>query len=266
MVEKSPETDIRDEAGEFFIKSIDSEEFKFIHIASHGFINSQKPEFSGILFANDNIDDNDGILLMNEIFDIKLNSDLIVLSAFETGIKEFRRGEGVLGLTRALLYTGTKNIVISLWQVSDESTVNLMLNFYEDILNKYENPYGFNHSLRTAKLKLIKEGKYAHIRLPSSEVRLVNIECMATIGQVGNVIHGNLSHGKAGKNRWLGIRPTVRGVAMNPVDHPMGGGEGKSSGGRHPVSPTGVPAKGYRTRKKNKQSDKYIVKRRTIKK
>jgi len=117
----------------------------------------------------------------------------------------------------------------------------------------------------TAQL-MAKEGKYAHIRLPSSEVRLVNIECMATIGQVGNVIHGNLSHGKAGKNRWLGIRPTVRGIAMNPVDHPMGGGEGKSSGGRHPVSPTGVPAKGYRTRKKNKQSDKYIVKRRTIKK
>ena len=117
----------------------------------------------------------------------------------------------------------------------------------------------------TAQL-MAKEGKYAHIRLPSSEVRLVNLECMATIGQVGNVIHGNLSHGKAGKNRWLGIRPTVRGVAMNPVDHPMGGGEGKSSGGRHPVSPTGVPAKGYRTRKKNKLSDKYIIKRRTVKK
>lgn len=117
----------------------------------------------------------------------------------------------------------------------------------------------------TAQL-MAKEGKYAHIRLPSSEVRLVNLECMATIGQVGNVIHGNLSHGKAGKSRWLGIRPTVRGVAMNPVDHPMGGGEGKSSGGRHPVSPTGVPAKGYRTRKKNKLSDKYIVKRRTVKK
>ena len=117
----------------------------------------------------------------------------------------------------------------------------------------------------TAQL-MAKEGKYAHIRLPSSEVRLVNLECMATIGQVGNVIHGNLSHGKAGKSRWLGIRPTVRGVAMNPVDHPMGGGEGKSSGGRHPVSPTGVPAKGYRTRKKNKLSDKYIIKRRTVKK
>jgi len=117
----------------------------------------------------------------------------------------------------------------------------------------------------TAQL-MAKEGKFAHIRLPSGEVRLVSLDCMATIGQVGNVIHENLSHGKAGKNRWLGIRPTVRGVAMNPVDHPMGGGEGKSSGGRHPVSPTGVPAKGYRTRKKNKLSDKYIVKRRTIKK
>lgn len=117
----------------------------------------------------------------------------------------------------------------------------------------------------TAQL-MAKEGKYAHIKLPSGEVRLVNLECRATIGQVGNVIHGNLSHGKAGKSRWLGIRPTVRGVAMNPVDHPMGGGEGKSSGGRHPVSPTGVPAKGYRTRKKNKLSDKYIVKRRTVKK
>jgi len=117
----------------------------------------------------------------------------------------------------------------------------------------------------TAQL-MAKEGKYAHIKLPSGEVRLVNLECRATIGQVGNVIHGNLSHGKAGKSRWLGIRPTVRGVAMNPVDHPMGGGEGKSSGGRHPVSPTGVPAKGYRTRKKNKLSDKYIIKRRTVKK
>jgi len=117
----------------------------------------------------------------------------------------------------------------------------------------------------TAQL-MAKEGKFAHVRLPSGEVRLVSLDCMATIGQVGNVIHENLSHGKAGKNRWLGKRPTVRGVAMNPVDHPMGGGEGKSAGGRHPVSPTGVPAKGYRTRKKHKLSDKYIVKRRTIKK
>lgn len=116
----------------------------------------------------------------------------------------------------------------------------------------------------TAQL-MAKEGKYAHIKLPSGEVRLVNLECMATIGQIGNLTHENLSYGKAGKNRWLGKRPTVRGVAMNPVDHPMGGGEGKSSGGRHPVSPTGVPAKGYRTRKKNKLSDKFIIKRRTKK-
>ena len=160
--EKSPETDLREEADELFIKLIDSEEFKFIHIASHGFINSEKPEFSGILFANNNTDDNDGILFMNEIFDIKLDSDLIVLSAIETGIKEFRRGEGILGLTRALHYTGTKNSVLSLWQVSDESTVDLMLSFYKDILNTYDHPDGFNHSLRTAKLKLIQEGKYAN--------------------------------------------------------------------------------------------------------
>ncbi|OGD33098.1 50S ribosomal protein L2, partial [Candidatus Atribacteria bacterium RBG_16_35_8] len=112
---------------------------------------------------------------------------------------------------------------------------------------------------------MAKEGKYAHVRLPSGEVRLIHLECKASIGQIGNLVHGNLSHGKAGKSRWLGIRPAVRGVAMNPIDHPMGGGEGKSSGGRHPCSPTGMLAKGYKTRKKNKPSDKYIVKRRTKK-
>lgn len=116
----------------------------------------------------------------------------------------------------------------------------------------------------TAQL-MAKEGEYAHIKLPSGEVRLVRLECLATIGQVGNVSHEIINYGKAGKNRWLRRRPSVRGVAMNPVDHPMGGGEGKSSGGRHPVSPTGVPAKGYKTRKKNKITNKYIVKRRTKK-
>ncbi len=116
----------------------------------------------------------------------------------------------------------------------------------------------------TAQL-MAKEGNYAHIKLPSGEVRLINLECRATIGQVSNLTHGILSYGKAGKGRWLGIRPTVRGVAMNPIDHPLGGGEGKTSGGRHPCSPTGVLAKGYRTRKKNKPSDKYIIKRRTKK-
>jgi large subunit ribosomal protein L2 len=100
------------------------------------------------------------------------------------------------------------------------------------------------------------EGKHAHVRLPSGEVRLVLSSCSATVGRVGN--------GKAGRSRWKGRRPRVRGVAMNPVDHPLGGGEGKSSGGRHPVSRTGVPAKGYRTRNPKKQSSKYIIKRRKM--
>ena len=107
-----------------------------------------------------------------------------------------------------------------------------------------------------------KEGKYALLRLPSGEVRNVLSSCLATVGQVGNVTHENVSIGKAGRNRWLGKRPKVRGVAMNPVDHPLGGGEGKSSGGRHPVSPWGKPTKGYKTRNKKKPSSKLIVKRR----
>jgi len=108
---------------------------------------------------------------------------------------------------------------------------------------------------------MAKEGKYAQIKLPSGEVRMVLLDCKATIGQVGNLDHENMSIGKAGRNRWLGKRPRVRGVAMNPVDHPHGGGEGKSSGGRHPVTPWGVPTKGYRTRVR-KSSDRLIVKRR----
>jgi large subunit ribosomal protein L2 len=106
-----------------------------------------------------------------------------------------------------------------------------------------------------------KEGRFASVRLPSGEVRRVLLECFATIGQVGNIDHEKIVLGKAGRARWLGRRPHTRGVAMNPVDHPMGGGEGRSSGGRHPCSPTGVPSKGYKTRKK-KASDKYIVTRR----
>ncbi len=108
---------------------------------------------------------------------------------------------------------------------------------------------------------MAKEGRYALVKLPSGEMRLVLAKCSATIGQIGNVNHENLSLGKAGRKRWLGRRPKVRGVAMNPVDHPMGGGEGRSSGGRHPCSPWGVPSKGFRTRKK-KASDRLIVKRR----
>ena len=107
-----------------------------------------------------------------------------------------------------------------------------------------------------------KEGKYALLRMPSGEVRKVLATCLATIGQVGNIQHENISLGKAGRNRWLGRRPKVRGVAMNPVDHPLGGGEGRSSGGRHPVSPWGMPTKGYKTRDKKKPSSRLIVKRR----
>ncbi len=106
-----------------------------------------------------------------------------------------------------------------------------------------------------------KEGNYAQLRLPSGEVRRVRIECRATIGQVGNVDHENVSIGKAGRKRWLGRMPHNRGVSMNPVDHPMGGGEGKSSGGRHPCSPWGQPAKGGKTRRR-KSSNKYIVTKR----
>ena len=108
---------------------------------------------------------------------------------------------------------------------------------------------------------MAKEGNYAQLRLPSGEMRKVRIECRATIGQVGNLEHENISIGKAGRSRWLGIRPQSRGVAMNPIDHPMGGGEGKTSGGRHPCSPWGWKTKGFRTRKK-KSSDRLIMRRR----
>ncbi len=109
---------------------------------------------------------------------------------------------------------------------------------------------------------MAKEGKYVTLKLPSGEMRMVLGKCRATIGEVGNRDHENVSLGKAGRSRWLGRRPHVRGVAMNPIDHPMGGGEGKSSGGRHPCTPWGKPTKGYKTRKKHKLSDKYIVSRR----
>ena len=108
---------------------------------------------------------------------------------------------------------------------------------------------------------IAKEGNYAQLRLPSGETRMIHILCRATIGQVGNLEHENVSIGKAGRSRWMGKRPAVRGVAMNPVDHPHGGGEGKTSGGRHPVSPWGTPTKGYKTRK-NKRTERFIVRRR----
>lgn len=116
-------------------------------------------------------------------------------------------------------------------------------------------------SAGTSAQLMAKEDRYALVKLPSGEVRMVLLKCKATIGQLSNVEHENISMGKAGRSRWKGRRPKVRGVAMNPVDHPMGGGEGRSSGGRHPCSPWGMPTKGFRTRR-NKASDKYIIKRR----
>lgn len=116
-------------------------------------------------------------------------------------------------------------------------------------------------SAGTSAQVMAKEGKYAYIRMPSGELRLILLECMATVGQVGNEDYENISLGKAGKTRWKGRRPVVRGMVMNPVDHPMGGGEGKSKSNKHPVSPWGTPAKGYRTRKR-KASDRLIIRRR----
>jgi large subunit ribosomal protein L2 len=113
----------------------------------------------------------------------------------------------------------------------------------------------------TAAALMAKDGDYAQVRLPSGEVRMVHLECHATIGQVSNIEHANISLGKAGRSRWLGRRPHNRGVTMNPVDHPMGGGEGRTSGGRHPCSPWGQLAKGLKTRN-NKRTDGMIVKRR----
>jgi large subunit ribosomal protein L2 len=109
---------------------------------------------------------------------------------------------------------------------------------------------------------MAREEKFAHIKMPSGEIRMIHVTCSATIGQVGNVEHEKLSYGKAGRKRWHGIRPTVRGVAMNPVDHPMGGGEGRTSGGGHPKSPWGQLAKSGKTRRKRHVTDKFIVRRR----
>lgn len=118
-------------------------------------------------------------------------------------------------------------------------------------------------SAGTSAQLMAKEGDYSHVKLPSGEIRLIHLDCYATIGQVGNVEHGTISIGKAGRSRWLGIRPTVRGAAMNPHDHPHGGGEGKSGQGNpHPVSPWGMPTKGFKTRRVGKYSNRLIIKRR----
>jgi len=147
-------------ANEQFIKSGGLEKYKVLHFATHGFVNSEKPELSGILLAQDSIGNQDGILYSGEIYNLKLNADLVVLSACETGLGKINKGEGIIGLTRALLYAGSKNIIVSLWQVSDESTSDLMIDFYNNLLNTKNK--SFSDPLRKAKLKMISEGKFAH--------------------------------------------------------------------------------------------------------
>jgi len=134
--------------------------------------------------------------------------------------------------------------------------------FIHNIELKPEKGAQLVRSAGTSAQIVAKDEKHCQVKLPSGEVRMIKNECKATIGVVSNTDHENISIGKAGRTRWMGRRPHVRGVAMNPIDHPMGGGEGKTSGGGHPVSPWGLPAKGYKTRKKKNLSDKYIVKKR----
>ncbi len=151
------------QANENFLKSGDLENYKIIHFATHGFVNEENPQFSGILFAQDTTktaSENEGILYQSEIYNLKLNADLTVLSACETGLGKITKGEGVIGLTRALLYAGSKNIIVSLWSVNDASTSKLMINFYGNLLENEENK--FSKHLQKAKLQLIQDGKYSH--------------------------------------------------------------------------------------------------------
>ena len=157
-------------ANEEFIKSGELEKYRYLHFATHGIVNEEKPELSGLILAQDTLCKEDNILFAGEIYNLKLNADLTVMSACETGLGKITEGEGVIGLTRALLYAGTKNIIVSLWQVSDNSTNELMVNFYENFLR--DKPSGvfktrkhfsnYSNHLQKAKLKLIKESKYAH--------------------------------------------------------------------------------------------------------
>ncbi len=157
-------TKINKDANEEFVRTADVKNFKFVHIATHGFVNPEKPELSGILLSKDTVANYDGVLFSGEIYNLSLNCDLITLSACETGLGKITKGEGIIGLSRALLYAGTKNIIVSLWKVSDESTSKLMIDFYDNLLLKYNSdfskPVDFAESLRDAKLKLINEGKF----------------------------------------------------------------------------------------------------------
>ena len=132
-----------------------------MHFATHDFVNSGRPELSGLLLAQDTTSGEHGVLYSGEIYNLKLNADLVVLSACETGLGKIQKGEGIIGLTRALLYAGAKNIIVSLWQVADESTSDLMVDFYKNSLVS-KGQISYSEALRNAKLKMISEGKYAH--------------------------------------------------------------------------------------------------------
>ncbi|MEA3480019.1 MAG: CHAT domain-containing protein [Bacteroidota bacterium] len=153
---------IRRNANEEFIKSGELKNYRLLHFATHGFVNTLKPELSGILLAQDTTINEDGILYSGEIYNLKLNADLTVLSACETGLGEIKEGEGLIGLARALLYAGSKNIIVSLWKVADRSTSDLMIDFYKNLLEANQEKQEFSQALQQAKLKMIDEGKYAH--------------------------------------------------------------------------------------------------------
>jgi CHAT domain-containing protein len=153
---------IKKNANEEFIKSGELRKYRLLHFATHGFVNTWKPELSGILLAQDTTINEDGILYSGEIYNLKLNADLTVLSACETGLGKIKKGEGLIGLTRALLYAGSKNIIVSLWKVADKSTSDLMIDFYKNLLEAKQEKQEFSQALQQAKLKMIDEGKYAH--------------------------------------------------------------------------------------------------------
>jgi len=151
---------LHDNANEKNVKSGELEKYKVLHFATHGFVNSERPELSGLLLAQDTTGGEDGVLYSGEIYNLKLNADLLVLSACETGLGKIQNGEGIIGLTRALLYAGAKNIIVSLWEVNDKSTSDLMVNFYKKFLSS-KGQHSYSEALRNAKLKMISEGKYS---------------------------------------------------------------------------------------------------------
>ncbi len=153
---------IHENANEAFVKSDTLKRYKYLHFATHGFVNMEKPELSGILLAQDTTINEDGILYTGEIYNLELNADLTVLSACETGLGKVKKGEGIIGLTRALLYAGSKNIIVSLWAIADESTKDLMIDFYGNLLLQNVKENNFGEPLRKAKIKMINEGVYAH--------------------------------------------------------------------------------------------------------